>query len=232
MEGEVDYIGDEQKRIAKIVTEKFRSYYLTGGTALAFYFRHRFSEDLDFFTQEYRKDDSDRIMDFVSSQTGFGFKLEHEQSDPKLVPMKIYFLELTKGNVLKMDFVQDFQKNLKEIKNRMHSVEDIYFRKIIAAVVVQQRESITGQVIAGGRQAAKDLFDIYYLSCHYKPVSDFFLEFFSVDKAQGLIAWYRGFNQMKLKLELLDLVEGVDPGEVRRHLDEEILRKLPDRLIG
>ncbi len=231
MKNKIFYIKSEQKKIFELVNRKFKNYYLTGGTALSFYFDHRFSEDLDFFTQEYRKEDPDRIMNLVSKETGFDFKLEAEQDDSKLIAMKVYFLELKSDCILKMDFVHDFEKNMKKVKNGLHSVEDVYFRKIIAAIGTQIKESTTGKVIAAGRRTAKDLFDIYYLSKHYKSVSDFFLEYFSANKVESFIAWYKGFNRMDLKLELLDLATGTNSTDIIGHLDDEILEKLPDMLI-
>ncbi|MBU3911205.1 MAG: nucleotidyl transferase AbiEii/AbiGii toxin family protein [Candidatus Omnitrophica bacterium] len=230
MKKKISYIKDEQKKIMEIVTKKFRNYYLTGGTGLGFYFDHRFSEDLDFFTQEYKKEDPDRIMNFISQKTGFDFKLDAEQDDPKLVPMKVYFLELKHGCVLKIDFVQDFMDNIKKVKGGLHSIEDIYVRKLGTVVGTGKKKSIVGRTMSTGRQTAKDLFDIYYLSENYKKVSDFFLKYFSIDRVENFIAWYRGFNRMNLKLELLDLVEGVDTGKVLRHLDDELLKNLPDKL--
>ncbi len=231
MNNKISYIKGEQKRIAGLVTKNFEKYYLTGGTALSFYFNHRFSEDLDFFTQRYRKEEPERIMNFVSGETGFKFKLEAKQDGPKLIPMRVYFLELKRGCVLKIDFVQDFQKNIQRIKDGLHSLEDIYYRKISAGLGLVRKEDATGRVIHAGRQSVKDLFDLYYLSKHYKPLSDFFFEYFSYDKAEGFIAWYRGFNRMDLKIELLDLVPKVDTNEVIRYLDSEILQKLPEKLI-
>lgn len=230
MKNKISYIKNEQKKITKMVTKKFKNYYLTGGTALCFYFDHRFSEDLDFFTQEYSKEYPDRIMNFISKETGFDFKLESKQDDPRLIPMKVYFLGLKHGCVLKIDFVQDFMNNIKKVKDGLHSMEDIYVRKLGAAVGPGKKKSIVGRTLSTGRQTTKDLFDIYYLSENYKKVSDFFLEYFSINKVENFIAWYRGFNRMDLKLELLDLVEGVDTGNVLRHLDNEILKNLPDKL--
>ncbi|MBU4149431.1 MAG: nucleotidyl transferase AbiEii/AbiGii toxin family protein [Candidatus Omnitrophica bacterium] len=230
MKKKISYIKDEQKKIMEIVTKKFKNYYLTGGTGLGFYFDHRFSEDLDFFTQEYKKEDPDRIMNFISQKTGFDFKLDAEQDDPKLVPMKVYFLELKHGCVLKIDFVQDFMDNIKKVKGGLHSIEDIYVRKLGTVVGTGKKKSIVGRTMSTGRQTAKDLFDIYYLSENYKKVSDFFLKYFSIDRVENFIAWYRGFNRMNLKLELLDLVEGVDTGKALRYLDDEILKNLPDKL--
>jgi len=230
MKKKISYIKDEQKKIMEIVTKKFKNYYLTGGTGLGFYFDHRLSEDLDFFTQEYKKEDPDRIMNFISQKTGFDFKLDAEQDDPKLVPMKVYFLELKHECVLKIDFVQDFMDNIKKVKDGLHAIEDIYVRKLGTVIGAGKKKSIVGRTMSTGRQTAKDLFDIYYLSENYKKVSDFFLEYFSVDRVESFIAWYRGFNRMNLKLELLDLVIGVDTGKVLRHLDDEILKNLPDKL--
>ncbi len=231
MKNKISYIKSEQKRIAGIVTKKFKKYYLTGGTALAFYFDHRFSEDLDFFTQEYRKEEPDRIMNFVSKETGFDFKLEAEQDDPKLIPMKVYYLDLKKGCVLKIDFVRDFQENIKGIKNGLHSLEDIYYRKIFAGIGLVKEEDTAGRIIQAGRQSVKDFFDLYYLSEHYRPLSEFFFEYFSYDKAEALIAWCRGFNRMGLRTGLLDLVPKIDTTKVIKHLEDEILKKIPEKLI-
>jgi len=231
MKDKASYIKDEQRKIAKVVTKKFKKYYLTGGTALSFYFEHRFSEDLDFFTQEYRKQDPDRIMNFIFQKSGFAFKLEAEQDDPKLIPMKVYFLELERDCILKIDFVQDFEKNIKRIKNGLHSVEDIYYRKIISATGTVKKQDTIGRIIHTGRQSIKDLFDIYYLSKHHKAISEFFFEYFSYDKAESFISWYKGFNRMNLKIELLDLVPEVDTARVIKYLDEELLKKLPEKLI-
>src|SRR3989338_1110499 len=153
MKNKISYIKDVQRKIARIVTNKFKKYYLSGGTALSFYFGHRFSEDLDFFTQEYEKEGPDRIMSFVSKETGFNFKLEAEQDDPKLIPMKVYFLELKKGCVLKIDFIQDFEKSIKKIKNGLHSIEDIYHRKISAAMGTIKKQDAAGRIIHAGRQS-------------------------------------------------------------------------------
>ncbi len=231
MKNKISYIKDEQRSITSMVTKKFKKYYLTGGTALSFYFDHRFSEDLDFFTQEYEKEKPDQVMSFVSKETGFDFKLEAEQVDPKLIPMKVYFLELKSSCVLKIDFVQDFEKNIKKIKNGLHSVEDIYFRKISVAMGTVKKQDATGRVIHAGRQSVKDLFDLYYLSKHHRPLSEFFFEYFSYDKAEALIACYRGFSRMNLKVELLELVPKIDTAKVIKYLDDEILKKLPEKLI-
>ena len=102
MKNKIAYIKSEQKKITALVTNKFKKYYLSGGTALSFYLGHRFSEDLDFFTQEYGKEGPSQIMRFISKETGFNFSLEAEQDDSKLIPMKVYFLELKKKDLASM----------------------------------------------------------------------------------------------------------------------------------
>lgn len=227
----ISYIKTEQRKITKMVTGKFKKYYLTGGTALAFYFKHRFSEDLDFFTRDYRKKEPDAIMEFVAEKTGFGFRLEAEQDKPGLIPMKVYFLELESKNVLKIDFVRDFEENINKIKNGLHSIEDIYYRKISACMGSVKKQDVTGRVVHAGRQSVKDLFDLYYLSKHHEAISEFFFEYFSYDRVGSFVAWYRGFNRMRMKLELLELVPGIDITGVIKHLDNEILKKIPDKLV-
>ena len=231
MRNNINYIRKWQKKITEMVTKEFDDYYLTGGTALAFYLNHRFSEDLDFFSQKYRNEDPGRIMDFINKKTGFEFKLEAEQNSPGLIPMKVYFLELKKNCVLKIDFVQDFEKNIEKIKSGLHSIKDIYYRKIVAAIGETKKQDIVGRVIHAGRQSVKDLFDIYCLSRFYRILSKFFFEYFSYDKLEPLIGWYKGFRRTDLKIELLDLVPGIDTVQVIKYLDIEILEKLPDKLI-
>lgn len=225
-----EYIRREQKRITNIVTEKFKDYYLTGGTALAFYFDHRFSEDLDFFTQRYKKEYPDKIMRYAAGQTGFKFNMESEQNKAGLVPMKVYFMELKKDSVLKIDFVQDFSENLKPTKKGMHSIEDIYYRKITAALGLKGKETDIGRLIPTGRQSAKDLIDIYFLSQRFMPLSDFFLEYFSYNKTELLINWYRSYERMELKLEFLRLIPHVNTDMILKYLDSEILKALPKKI--
>ena len=230
MKNKIVYIQKEQKRITGLVAKKFKDYYLTGGTALAFHFRHRFSEDLDFFSQEYDKKVPERIMDYISKETGFNYQFHAERDTLKLVSMKIYFLRLKDKNVLKIDFVKDYVQNLHPIKNGLHSIDDIYYRKIYAAVGAQNKEDESGRIIAAGRQSVKDLFDLYYLSSHYKPLSEVFFEYFGYNQAEQLSAWYKGFDRTETKLALMDLVSNVDSGIVFKYLDGQILKKIPDKL--
>lgn len=221
-----------QMSITKSVTSKYPQYYLSGGTALAFHLKHRYSEDLDFFTQRYNRKEVDTIMRFVGDRMHLKYSLEAEQHTPGLVPMKVYYVSIGRGAILKIDFVQDPVKNIQKIRNGLHSVEDIYVRKMRIAIGEEGTKSIIGTEIATGRQSAKDVVDLYYLSKHYMPLSQFFFKRFEHNSAERLIMWYKGFNRMDLKLEMLDLETKADAGQVLTYLDNEILKELPDKLMG
>ena len=120
---------------------------------------------------------------------------------------------------------------MKKIKDGLHSVDDIYLRKLYAAIGMQGKATDTGRTVATGRQSVKDLFDIYYLSSKYKPLCEVFFEYLSYDKAERLDAWYKVFNRTETKLSLMDLVPGIDTGKVFKHLDDQILKKIPGKLL-
>ena len=58
-----------QKQILKLVVERYPQVYLVGGTALSFYFNHRVSEDLDFFTQQYTAKLHKEIARYIKQKT-------------------------------------------------------------------------------------------------------------------------------------------------------------------
>ena len=220
------YLPKEQKRIFRLVKALKTPYYLTGGTALAFQFGHRFSEDLDFFTQEYKKDDPDKIMKHIKEKTKYAYSLINELNEPGLVPLKSFQLAMEENTSLKLDFVSDFTNNLREIKNGMHSPEDIYYRKI--CITLGKKAGMTddvGRTISIGRQTVKDLLDIYFLSRRIEPLHKFFLRYFTPNVFEYVESWYRGFNRMEAKLEMPYYAPTIDPGDVFRYLDKEILQK-------
>ncbi len=221
------YIQKEQKRIHQLVTKQFPEYYLTGGTALAFHFQHRFSEDLDFFTQKYSKTTADEIMKFVTKKTGYPFQLVFEQAGPELLPIKMYTLAIGHGLTLKVDIVQDPYRNIQKINNGMHSIEDIYCRKIFIALNPRHAGvDDTGREMTTTRKEAKDIFDIYYLSANFQPLEEFFLDHFPFKLFPRLDAWYRSLERREMFIDLGERVEGVDPREVFKHLDDQIIRGL------
>lgn len=218
------YIQKEQKRIYQLAVKKFPDYYLTGGTALAFHFHHRFSEDLDFFTQQYSKTEADEIMKFITKKTGYPFQLVFEQDSPKLLPIKMYTLAIGRGLTLKVDIVQDPYRNIQDIKDGMHSIEDIYYRKIFIALNPRHAGvDETGREFTTTRQEAKDIFDIYYLSENYQPLEEFFRKYFTSKLFVRLDSWYRTLDRREMMIDLSERTESVDPRKVFKHLDDQII---------
>ena len=221
------YIEKEQKRIHRLVTQKFPDYYLTGGTALAFYFRHRFSEDLDFFTQNYRASKAGEIMKFIGEKTGYAFDLTFEQNNPQFLPMRMYMMAIGRELTLKIDIVQDPHKNIQKIKDGTHSLDDIYYRKIFITLDPYHADvDETGRGITMARREAKDIFDIYYLSTHYEALNDFFIRHFPSKLFARMDSWYRSLDRRDIMIELSERVENVDPKQVLKHLDGQILNGL------
>ena len=122
--------------------------YLTGGTALSrFYFQHRLSEDLDFFTTT---DDLKLIAnDLRLRLIAQGYEVEMEKLD-------IYFARfyvLHAGATLKVEFVKEFHLIDPLIQTEhgiyINSLEDIGANKITAFE---------------DRAALKDIVDLYYIT--------------------------------------------------------------------
>ena len=42
--------------------------------------------------------------------------------------------------------------------------------------------------------------------------------------------WYRGFDKIETKLALMDLVPGIDTGKLFKHMDNQIIKKIPNKL--
>ena len=78
-----------------------KSFYLSGGTALAaFYLKHRYSEDLDFFSEEEFASQNIYIF-FKNRQKELGIKkIDYQQSFNR----HLFFLFLKNNNVIKTEF--------------------------------------------------------------------------------------------------------------------------------
>lgn len=93
-----------QKRILAVISENkeiCRSFYLTGGTALAeYYMRHRLSEDLDFFSE--KEVDPQAVYIFLKSiARKCGIKKIDSQSS---FNRNLFFLYLRDGDIVKTEF--------------------------------------------------------------------------------------------------------------------------------
>ena len=222
-----------QKNILRLVAEKYPHVYLVGGTAISLLYRHRVSEDLDFFTQGYSKTLHRRIAAFIGRETDFTFHLVDEETRHRYVRMAVYDFHVTRSLHLKVDVVSDVVDVLQpRQQNGIASIEDIYYRKVLAVVGWKSGESATGRRLAGGRQTTKDLYDIFFLSSRVQKLSAWFPQHFDLEGYQRLTAWYLGVPRSKAVMELLELVPGCDTRRVFNHLDDEIIRALNRAYVG
>lgn len=222
-----------QKQILDLVAEAYPQIYLVGGTALSLLYDHRISEDLDFFTQKYSSNLHREIAAFIQRKTGFKYQLIEEEKRKKYLPMAVYEFQAGRGIVLKVDFVKDVAVLFKpRNKNGIANIEDLYYRKLLAVIGWKAGESKVGKALAGGRQKTKDLFDVYYLSAHVKPLNQWFPSYFDLNAYERLTAWYLSIPKQKTVMELLDLVPGCDTKLVFKHLDDEIIHKLNREYAG
>ncbi len=143
-----------QKDVLSFVGKGFfgQNFYWTGGTLLSYlYFSHRFSIDLDFFSNDLFRDD-----EYLESIN----KLKKEIGADKITQTirhnrRLYFIEKGKENV-KLEFVffpfpaVEKRKEIKEFSVKADSLADIMVNKTLSTY---QRNEV------------KDIYDLYwYLS--------------------------------------------------------------------
>ena len=100
-----------QRKVLNALSGKIGSFYLAGGTALSlFYFQHRLSVDLDFFTREFVNLDVLRIVKYLKNV----LKKEVDKSfNIEFTPSKIFLLkeeESTESYIVKTQDT-DFDTN-------------------------------------------------------------------------------------------------------------------------
>ncbi|MBI4130236.1 nucleotidyl transferase AbiEii/AbiGii toxin family protein [Candidatus Roizmanbacteria bacterium] len=139
-----------------IVTEFLQSeylrerFYFTGGTALSiFYFHHRLSEDLDFFSESaFSEETVQQFMSFCAQK--YNFKVTVRK--PQGVNMLVYQLDFGSKGWLKVDFNHFPYKRIEEGKPTndltIDSLRDIGANKL--TTIVQ-------------RTQVKDFVDLYFL---------------------------------------------------------------------
>lgn len=153
---------------------QFANAKLCGGTALArFWLDHRVSYDLDFFLPE----GFDALALSVSLKNG-GVEFEvTDVVDDKHKANQLHGFVVHKGERLKVSFIEDAYfdvypvtvEKLGGLAVRTESVEGLYHRKL-RTVCGRLNE---GSEVVGGRQTARDLFDLYVLSRACKPIREF-----------------------------------------------------------
>lgn len=224
-----------QDIVLRVLKGRAAPFYLAGGTALSkFYFQHRDSYDLDFFTRAYSVEKVRKLVSFLEKNTGKKMKLVRESHREGFAGIAIYELLLTKGEALKIDFVQDVLPLLRPLKQvdgiDVLSLDDIYVRKIHAVSgALPEIDKVGRKRFLGGRQEAKDIYDLYQLSSTHRRLSDFALEHCDELQREALIRWYHTYRRQEMKIGLTELRthNPVEFVTIERHLKQEM-----DALIG
>lgn len=145
-------LSKNQQRILQEISQNriiCDNFYLTGGTALAgFYLGHRFSEDLDFFSEQ--EFDPSEVFSFLKTiQKTIGLKkIAQEQSFNR----NLFFLHLSGNNIVKTEFTYfpfpRIEKKKYQNKLFIDSLVDIAVNKIFT---IYQKPR------------ARDFIDLYFI---------------------------------------------------------------------
>ena len=169
---------------------------LCGGTPLSrCYLQHRISYDLDFFVPPMPG-----LMRGIHDALGsanIGFAADKMQINNAIYSNLFGKISVSPALKIEVSFVEDrWFSTYPKLEALMGNttivtepVEGQYFRKL--HTVAGQG---TGEMPVGGRQTARDIFDLYVLSKTVKPLPDFLKEvtvFFPVD------AFYNGLASVK-----------------------------------
>lgn len=170
-----------------------RHFYLTGGTALsAFYFRHRYSDDLDFFCHEIDLSPVPKLVSAVTKR--FGIAIRQTQTSPG-------FMRFVAGEELKIDVVCEpaFRVGSPELVEdyMVDSLKNIAVNKVCAIL---------------SRTDAKDFVDLFWI-LRETPFDIFELLDLGRNKDGGLdpfiwaslIAEVQGFSLLPRMIEPLAL---------------------------
>ena len=205
---------------------KVSDFALGGGTALSlFYFRHRESYDLDFFTKNFSDRRIEEVIERLSNMLGQKIPLLSQNKAENRAKITMY--QVPGG--LKIDFIEDLFRHFdaKTVVNEVPilSKESIYLRKIYATCGIAEIRSDTGRTeFVGGRQEAKDYFDLYFLSSVFMPLSKFVESYCEQSEKERIIIWHSRYDRMRMKSGLLDIrANGVmDTKVMEKHFDVEI----------
>ncbi len=184
--GKIQVFTEEQRIILAEVKKEpfFEQFYFTGGTALsAFYLQHRYSEDLDFFTEKkFDNQDVFNLVDSWSKKYSFTFTSESHQA------VYVFMLSFKNKEVLRVDFGRYPHKRIEENNIidglKTDSLVDIAVNKLLT---VTQRSTVKDfvdlyfllekftiwDIIQGVRIKFRMELEPYILASHFLKVEDF-----------------------------------------------------------
>lgn len=228
-----------QNKVLQSLSGKIDDFYLVGGTALSlFYFQHRVSEDLDFFTRDFSNLRIKEVVLCLEKALGVKIKLVAQSLSKNKAKIMIYNISFAAGENLKIDFVEDTVALIKKPKLvegvKISSLEDIYLRKIYTVCgMVRIDDKVGREKFIGGRQDAKDSYDLYFLSHTFMSLVKFVNIYGNTMIKEGLIGWFHAYGRIKMMQGLLSLNTNkqVDCKMIERHFQDQI-GKIIEEQIG
>ncbi len=148
--GEIQILTKEQQIILSEISKNpfFNDFYFTGGTALsAFYLKHRYSEDLDFFSEN--KFDSHRVENIID---GLSKKYKFEYTSEFIEVVQIFMLKFKNLDPVKVDFAYYPYRRIEKVV----IIDDIKVDSLLD-IAVNKLHTITQ------RTTVKDFVDLYFL---------------------------------------------------------------------
>jgi hypothetical protein len=240
MELDLKHILKLRDEVLKSLNGKVGDFFLGGGTALSlFYLHHRESYDLDFFTKNFSEKRIEAIISEIENSLDVKTISEEEVISKNRAKILRCFIPVSdkklldaheNKNSLKIDFLEDVYYD--DIPSReiiidgipILSQENIYLRKIYTLCGVLETQNNTGRKrFVGGRQEAKNLFDLYYLSKDFMRLSKFVAKYCPNEK-EKIITWYSSYKREEMKLGINELIikKEADFHNIERHLKLEI----------
>lgn len=216
--------------VLKLLANQTTGFYLLGGTALSLcYYHHRESYDLDFFTKEFSEKRIFEVIEFLKKALKGEIKLTEQSLREGYAKYMIYRINFGKDIFCKIDFVEDVFALLNPTEKfndvSVGSLEDIYLRKIFAITGYKKAQSMAGaDMLIGGRQEAKDFYDLFCLSTITMSLKNFVKQFGDATMREGIIAWFRSYDRISIKTGLLDLKtkERLDYQRMETHFKKQI----------
>lgn len=177
-----------QKKVLELLAKSplKSKFYWTGGTLLAYhYFKHRKSEDLDFFSaEEFSFDEINQFIQRLRTNAGF-----NDVQYQKIFDRHIFLLK--NGEVLKIEFVH-YNHGRKQLGEKV---------KILGILSDSLKDIAANKTLAYfDRNEPKDVFDIYFLITKGKftprQLLNLVNEKFGVKLPESLF-WSESFKKIK-----------------------------------